>query len=402
MKKYPWRHLDSITPLIDGEAFFPAMLAECQKAQKSIHLSLYWFESGQTASQFIQILSNACARGIQVSCLLDVIGSKNLSTADCQKLTTAGVLFGWYNPVKMDRLHLILQRDHTKLLIIDKATLFIGGTGIADTFAPSDPSILNQTAPVHWRENMFRIQGPILIDALQSLARKWYSKECDIIHRPQWCQTTSPFSPPTYHATSTPQADKIRWLESKGYAQRQILKAVINRIKKARHSIVFATAYFAPDRRLRQALQKAATRGVKVTILLPGIHSDYPLLHFAGQFYYEKLLKADVRIFEYQQRFLHMKIVICDDFVCLGSSNLDTYTQRWSLEANIEVLDHAFAQRMRDMIQEDIQHSSNITLQSWQGRSWWHKVKNLLAYKIKGIGDMLSRQISLYGQLRQK
>src|SRR5690606_9714230 len=107
------------------------------------------------------------------------IGSYDLSREDRNRLYDAGILLGWYNPIQLERLHLILQRDHSKLFIIDNKSLFIGGTGIADIFSPTN----NSQA---WRENMFKIKGSIVIDALASLYEKWLSSHASLDRAPAW------------------------------------------------------------------------------------------------------------------------------------------------------------------------------------------------------------------------
>lgn len=405
----PWRDSCEITPFIDGETFFPALLEACEQAKFSIHIALYWFETGKVADLFIETLIQACGKGVKVTCLLDELGSFSLNIVDRQRLHNAGIILAFYNPIRFERLHLILQRDHSKLFIIDNHMLFIGGAGIADIFAPATTDATTEVAAkvatpasprIHWRENMFQLAGPIAIDALKGLQRKWQDKKVMFYdQRRQHIESTLFSYRPASVNTRCDRTALCRWLESKGHTQRQILKTVIRQIKRSSKRVILVTAYFAPEPRLRLALKKAVTRGVQVTIVLPGAASDHPLLQRAGQYYYEKLLQAGVIIYEYAPCFMHSKIVICDDRVYFGSSNLDKYTQRWSLEANIEVLDPEFAHSMQTMVNEDIANSEEIKLDTWANRHWRSKLINLIAYKIGCWGDFLARQLLLIQRL---
>ena len=103
------------------------------------------------------------------------------------------------------------------------------------------------------------------------------------------------------------------------------------------------SAYFVPSQRFRKALRGAARRGVDVRLLVPGPLTDHPWVRHAARRFYGKLLRNGVRIFEFQTRVLHGKMTICDDWVSVGSSNLDRWSFKWNLEANQEIDNAAFA-----------------------------------------------------------
>jgi len=409
---YPWRQSEPIEILADGDQFFPALLNAISTAQYTVHIELYWFESGAIANQFISVLEQVVQAGVKVSLLLDEFGSKDLNNADQQRLVEANVLLGWYNPIAFNRLHLVLQRDHTKLFIIDGWHVFVGGTGIADNFLltsnpiaprskPGQPRRSQQTTSQQWRENMFRIQGPVAQDCLQSIITKWEKSETEQVNTPPWLQTSiAQLLNSSYRAKQamSEQTIKVRWLVVAGPQQRQILKAVIEQIHQAQQSIIIATAYFAPPPRLRSALKKAMRRGVKVQIIVPGEQSDHPILQLAGRYYYHSLLKHGVEIFEYQHRFTHMKVVVSDDTLCVGSTNLDLYTQRWSLEANMMIKSAQCAERMREILQQDLSKSKRIDKVKWAKRAYVTRGMIYLAYKIAVFADGLSRQLRLLRQ----
>src|SRR5690606_4280386 len=95
---------------------------------------------------------------------------------------------------------------------------------------------------------------------------------------------------------------------------RDIHQSLVRALQHAQGRIWLVTPYFLPTWKVRRTLRKAAARGVEVRLLLSGRHTDNPPVRYAGQRYYPRLLKAGVRIFEYQPRFLHMKIVLVDEW----------------------------------------------------------------------------------------
>ena len=103
------------------------------------------------------------------------------------------------------------------------------------------------------------------------------------------------------------------------------------------------SAYFVPSRRFRKALRRAARRGVDVRLLMPGPRTDHPWVRQAARRFYGRMLRNGVQIFEYQPQMLHAKVILCDDWVSVGSSNLDRWAFRWNLEANQEMADTGVA-----------------------------------------------------------
>jgi cardiolipin synthase len=134
-----------------------------------------------------------------------------------------------------------------------------------------------------------------------------------------------------------------------------------------------------PSRRFRKALRGAARRGLDVRLLVPGPLTDHPWVRHAARRFYGKLLRNGVQIFEYQPRVLHGKMTICDDWVSVGSSNLDRWSFKWNLEANQEVEDVHFAARAAGVFQEDCRSSAQLDHRHWPERAWLDRLQEQLA-----------------------
>ena len=132
--QYPWRYNNTYQVLVDGAAYFSAMLEEIKNAKFRILFEAYLFESGNTSDTFINELRAAKKRGVEVFVLLDEYGTKGLADNDKDKLTTIGIELLLYNPASFFRFGKSLKRDHRKLLTIDDRIAFIGGAGITDKF----------------------------------------------------------------------------------------------------------------------------------------------------------------------------------------------------------------------------------------------------------------------------
>jgi phosphatidylserine/phosphatidylglycerophosphate/cardiolipin synthase-like enzyme len=350
---FPWRTGNRFTLLIDGTQFLRAMLEAIARATHSVWLEIYLFESGAVADRFIDALAAAARRGVEVRALLDDFGARRLSGHDRARLRTVGVAVVFFNPIRYRRLTENLARDHRKLLLVDGCVAFTGGAGITDEFDP----------PRHperrWRETMVRVEGPVVAD--------WV----DLFHR-EWSGHAATPSPGAVAAVPPALGDGVvgRLSIARGMAVQEIKRALLKRIRRAQDLVWVATAYFIPSWRVRRALRKAARRGVDVRLLLPGPHTDHPAVRHAGRRFYARLLANGVRIFEYQPRVLHSKVFLCDDWVSIGSSNLDRWNLRWNLEASQEIVDAGMATQVRAMFEADFADSIECRDADWRARPW--------------------------------
>ena len=109
--------------------------------------------------------------------------------------------------------------------------------------------------------------------------------------------------------------------------------------------------------------------------MLSGRIHDHPAIRYAGQRYYQKLLKSGVRIYEYQPRFLHLKTVLVDDWASLGSCNFDHWTLHWNLEANLNIIDSGMTCTVEESFRTDFAQSREWTLGDWLSLPLLHKFK---------------------------
>jgi len=160
-----------------------------------------------------------------------------------------------------------------------------------------------------------------------------------------------------------------RLIYTSGSETLEIKKVLLNRMHNCRQSLWFASAYFIPSRKIRKALRRAAIQGKDVRLLLPGPVIDHPSVRYASRRYYARLLRFGVRIFEYQGRFTHTKMVLIDDWFTIGSANIDRWNFRWKLEANLEVKDAKSAEESRKILRNDFKNSEEIHYKLWVSRS---------------------------------
>ncbi|KPK40443.1 MAG: hypothetical protein AMJ69_02300 [Gammaproteobacteria bacterium SG8_47] len=350
---FPWRQGNSFELLVDAHNYFPRMLSAVARARRYVLLEMYLFDSGTMATRFIDALREAGGRGVQVYALLDDFGARGLQSVDRQRLAAIGAQISFYNPLHYGKWHRNLHRDHRKLLVVDDQIAFCGGAGISDSF------LSRGEGGNEWRDVMVQIQGPCVLD--------WY-----VLFDETWQREHGRGIEPEPMSAAAP-APANQWgrvAQMTGRERREIIRSAIKRIRAAEQRVWFATAYFVPSLKLRRALCQAGRRGVDVRLLVPSAVTDHPGVHQAGRHFYSRLLRNNVAIYEYQGRFAHAKVVLCDSWVSVGSSNLDRWNIRWNLEANQEVNDSGFAAQAADFFIQDFHASQRFDYQWWKQRPW--------------------------------
>ena len=363
---FAWRSGNRFELLLDGPQFFPRLLAAIAAAEQRVELELYLVEDGACATELVAALTAAARRGVRVRCLFDGFGSLAFGETSRQLLAGAGVELRLYNPLSWRRGLLNLYRDHRKLLLVDDHLGFVGGTGATDDFwTPGSDAC--------WHELMVQMQGPLLQDWRQLFERQWQASEGRRAWRP-----SLPLRRPSLPAIPPlgPGLGRVAYADAEQH--RDILQSLVRNLLRARRTIWLATPYFLPTWRVRRALRRAAKRGVDVRLLLTGHNTDHAPVRYAGQRYYPRLLKAGVRIFEYQPRFLHLKMVLVDDWVSLGSCNFDHWNLRWNLDANLEAFDPQLAAEAASSFMADFAQAEEVTLAGWRAMPLGERIRTRL------------------------
>jgi len=361
---FPWRDDNQFNLLIDGPAFFPRMIAAIDAAEQQVELELYLVEAGSCAEAVVQALVNAARRKVIVRCLFDDFGSLAFTLGLRTRLTEAGVILRFYNRVHWRRGIRNFYRDHRKLLLVDKQLAVVGGTGVTDEFWRPDQDTSD------WHEVMVEIRGPLVLDWQALFDRQFHANA-----RPRAWRPSENFGLPRLPKApvSGQGLGRVAYADSRQH--RDILQSLIHALYTGKKRIWLATPYFLPTWKVRRALRRAASRGIDVRLLLTGPRTDHPSVRYAGHRYYPRLLKAGVKIFEYQPCFLHLKMVLVDDWVSIGSCNFDHWNLRFNLEANLEAIDPGLTQAVTESFERDFLVSSEISLQDWQARPLWQRVK---------------------------
>lgn len=419
---------DRVTLLIDGEQTYPAMLEAIAAARRSVCLETYILRDDFTGQRFAAALVDRARAGVEVNVLYDAWGS-SLRDDYLDQLHEAGVRTVAFRPLKLKgRLgrwfaHL-RRRNHRKVLVVDGSIGFTGGLNIADDYASVGDGGQG------WRDTHVRLEGPSA-QALQALFLRTWLKNAGapttIVHaarsddRRSDAGGTTPVAdasanvttqrpePAAVEPTSAPDAGRpmttvamtraarmkrILAGRSKSPANtppvaviasgfwndgRRIRALYLDAVRSAQTRIQVTSAYFLPPRRFLRALAHAARRGVDVALITAG-DTDVPLVKYAARGVYGPLLRAGVRIYEYEGRVLHAKTAVFDGRMStVGSSNLDTLSLQVNLEVNVTLRSVEFAQALEAQFERDRLHAREITRADHARRSWVERAVSAFA-----------------------
>lgn len=355
---------NDISLLRSGAEFFPALIGAIDAAQAEIYLETYIFRLDDTGILVCDALRRAAARGVVVSVITDWLGTGRVQSKQIKAtLLTAGIQHRSFNPW----FRRGVARSHRKLCVVDRKLAFVGGININDDFF-DDTHHTPLPAP-RW-DFAVGITGPLVESIHREMQDQWV-RIGKMKLRARWDRFK--LARHTHHGTEPGQALAGLVVRDNLRNRRTIQRAYLQALGRARETAFLANPYFAPGRKMRRALEEAAMRGVRVTLLL-GVGQFYMQDAVAHSFY-PKLLKAGVRIVEYTKTQLHAKVAVIDDeWATVGSSNYDGLSLFVNQEANVVVSDKDFAATLRSEIEVGLSEGRLVQLQDFLHAPWYKKL----------------------------
>ena len=346
---------NSVSILENGVEIFPAMLAAILAAEKSVHLEAYIFWSDSVGRQFRDALATTARRGVEVRVLLDGVGSpKRLETSDVAAMREAGCQVEFFRPIRPWMLDVINRRTHRRILVVDGKVGFTGGVGFADVWAGDADS------PEHWRDTQVRIDGPVVAEMQSAFQDNWSEVTGQLLVGEKYFPALAPRGnvvAGVIASSPVPSSSAV-----------QVLYSVA--ISAAEQRIWIANSYFVPNEESVELLAAAARRRVDVRILVPGEINDLPVTKAGGRAKFGDLLRAGVKIYEYEPTMMHSKTMVVDGlFATVGSTNFDNRSFRYNDELDLAVYDETVAGRLAATFVEDIGKSRPYTYEQWASRT---------------------------------
>ncbi len=345
--RYPLVAGNTVEPLHNGEAAFPAMLAAIREARHNITLASYIFDWDEAGQSFVEALGEAASRGVRVHLLLDGIGAVRSFSRIGRALIKAGARVVPFFPLRFPfgrvRLHL---RYHGKILVVDGTTAFTGGMNISQRY------LLQPPRPGCCEDLHFRLTGPIVTEIQHAFVDEWrlatgeeltggaYFPDLDPAGD-AWCRPI--ISGPDDNL------ERIHWM-------------VLGALAAARESVHVVTPYFIPSGAIIAAMGMASLRGVRVTLMLPSV-VDIRFMRWAADAYLWELLERGITVVKRPPPFVHTKLMVVDNrWTLLGSANMDRRSFRLNFEFNVEAYHVPLATTLAGWLDGLAAQSHRVTL----------------------------------------
>jgi cardiolipin synthase len=365
---------------VDGSAFFASLLNDISLAQHSIDMETYIFKGDKLGEDVAEALIAAAKRQVKIRVLVDGAGSPIWGGSMTRRLEKAGIdtrifhpfpwrIWHWSRsvirlPLLLKVIYLLLKinsRNHRKVCVIDQKIVYIGSFNI------SKCHLQLEDGGQGWRDTGVRLENADLADLTMAFQASWnhipVRERMKVIFR---------------HFNKNP----IIRLNNTWQRRRILHKNLLRRITRCKDRIWITNAYFVPDNVLLKTLTEAAQKGIDVRILLPR-KSDVFVMPWASTTFYYNLLKAGVRIFEYLPNILHAKTLILDNWISVGSSNLNHRSLLHDLEVDVNLQLPDSKNQILKQFSRDLTQASEISLKNWHARPLYQRLIGRLALYMK-------------------
>ena len=349
MTGFPQTTASRVDLLIDGGATYDALVTAIESAQRHVHVEYYIYAGDRTGTRIRDALIERAKAGVKVRMLLDGVGSK-LARKFVLPLHDAGVELAFFHPVRWWTMPFsrptLNMRSHRKIVVCDGKIGFTGGINVTD----DENESLN---PQAFHDLHLRVEG----DAVRWLQVAWledwhYATEKTVTDDALFAEP----APGSIGAQVIPAGPDNEW--------EPIHRMQVEAIHRAERRVWLATPYFVPSRAALFALEGAAMRGLDVRVLVPK-RSDSRLVTAAARSYFDKMLKAGVRVYEVGPRMLHSKVLLVDDELAMvGTSNFDTRSFSLNFEIVMLFCDRGVAKKLEASLAADMGAAGEVTTES--------------------------------------
>jgi cardiolipin synthase len=363
---------NDVTLLESGSTYFPALLAAIDAAKYEVLYETYIYAEDAQAQAVTAALIAAAGRGVKVRVLADWFGTGNRAAYQLGTTFAQGcVHYRMFNPWFKRGA----ARSHRKIAVIDRDTAFVGGINTNDDrlcdYEPHKP------LPAPRWDFAVRVRGPLVDDIHREAQAQWVRVgHLNLMHRISLFREMRK-QPPSSQGERPMRAAFV--VRNNLRNRRAIQHAYLQAIGGARQRVMMATPYFAPGKKFRDALCRAAGRGVDVCLLI-GV-GEFRMQDAVAASYYPQLLASGVRIVEFRKTQLHAKVaVVDDDWATVGSSNCDGLSLFVNQEANVVVRDASFAASLTNRIRQGIADGVAVSADDLRKLSWVRRCGHEMAY----------------------
>lgn len=366
---------------VDGKDKFNHLIADIDQAKTVISLEYYTFYADKLGKRVLAALERAAQRGVKVRVLYDASGSRGTRPQFFNHLRELG---GEAQPFVSAPAHWFMTPRlnyhlHRKIVVIDHQVGYIGGFNIGDQYLGLSPKF------GYWRDTHLRVIGQAAIMMEVRFIMDW-NTSCRRSDLPEYGldqefkqfdlhpASDDPDTVPMQIVSSGP--DNSEFAIRRGYQQL---------ISEARHYLYIQTPYLIPEPPVLEALVIAAKSGVDVRVMFPSM-PDHAFVYRASEYYAKFLVNQGVRVYKYDNGFIHAKTMVADDRISsVGSANMDYRSFSLNFEVNAFTYHHGLAKQLRAAFENDLQQSTELSPEYFDSQSNWRKFKQYFSRLLSPI-----------------
>ncbi|WP_429973615.1 cardiolipin synthase [Enterococcus sp. AZ163] len=351
---------------LDGNEKFEHLFEDLRNAKNNIHVEYYAFFNDRIGNRFLRILEDKADQGVEVRLIYDPWGSPKANKKFFATLREKGGRVTPFitskNIIAKTRLNYHL---HRKLVIIDGQIGWTGGFNVGDQYLGESERFGN------WRDTHGRVVGTASFTMQEIFLRDWNAsvskKEDRMAYLPEYFVLPDKEikkGVPMQIVADGPESEELI-----------IRDGFIRMILAAEESVWIQSPYLVPDESMLSALLIAARSGIDVRIMVP-IMPDHPFIYRATQYYANYLHERGIKIYHYNNGFIHAKTVVVDhELASFGSTNQDIRSYELNFEVSAFIYDPVIAQQFRDIFEKDMEESILLTDKMIADQSFWLNFK---------------------------
>ena len=351
----------------DFTPMFQSMLDDIAQATRYVHIQFYKIEDDEVGRELSELLIAKAREGVDVRLMYDSFANLFVHSRYYNHMREGGVKvrpFLKFIPSMFTRD--INCRTHRKIVVIDGHTGYTGGMNIARRYRDG----INHGV---WRDTHIRLAGPAVSQLEVALLADWRFCSKELLDSPG-------YFPPA--AASVQPADLNVQIVTSGPMDEwdTVMQGMVQIIAQSRRYLYLQSPYFIPTEPILLALRNAALAGVDVRLMVSGTADRGAVMLYASESYFQDIIDAGVKVYLYPKGYLHAKTMVCDDdFLTIGSTNIDSRSFGQNFEVNAFIYSPAAAVRQRDIFLSDMADCTLLDPATWPHRPFGRKLANSLS-----------------------
>ena len=362
---------NTVKTYTNGEEKFRSLFNDIRKAKKFIHIEYYIFRLDDLGEQLVNELKYKVAEGVEVRLLVDGMGSKELTKKQIRFIHDIGIKFSIFFPGILPHLNTrINYRNHRKIVVIDGEIGYVGGFNVGNEYINRGKQFK------FWRDTHIKIEGPAVNELNKRFILDW-----------DYASNENMNNMIKYFPKPKKKGDVGIQIVSSGpdHMEEYIKNAYMKIINNAKEYVYIQTPYLVPDEPMLEALIISALSGVDVRLIVPG-EPDHFFMEWILSANIGNLINYGVKIYRYNNGFIHSKTIVADDNVCsIGTANLDIRSFKLNFEVNAIIYDNKVAKEQKNIFLADQSFSSLVDKEQYEKRSRWLKIKESLVRLVAPI-----------------